>query len=151
VNPSSGPGPHALPDSNYTQAIPELNRYDNVRLLGYVATTYTKRNISLVRQDIETYSEWPTKSSNPDLAVQGIFFDETPQKYDANSLAYLQSLTATVMKMTGLGPDHFVRDTLYRLRSILRYCTFCILMFRSVSLYLKTDDRADCPQPWGCS
>lgn len=113
MNPSSGPGPNALPDSNYTQAIPKLNRYDNVRLLGYVATTYTKRNISLVRQDIETYSEWPTKSSNPDLAVQGIFFDETPQKYDANSLAYLQSLTATVMKMPGLGPDHFVRDTCF--------------------------------------
>lgn len=127
MNPSSGPGPSALPDGNYTRAIPELNRYDNVRLLGYVATTYAKRNISLVRQDIETYSEWPTNSSNPDLAVQGIFFDETPQEYDANSLAYLQSLTATVMKMPGLGPDHFVRDT----------CFVCAVSYGTVFLYLS--------------
>lgn len=82
-----------------------------MRLLGYVPTTYTKRNISLVTQDIETYSGWPTNSSNPDLAVRGIFFDETPQQYDAKALAYLQALTGFVKKMPGLGPDNFVRVT----------------------------------------
>lgn len=64
--------------------------------------------MSLVRKDIETYAAWPTNSSNPDLAVQGIFFDETPQQYDANALAYLKDLTTLVKNTTGLGPDNFV-------------------------------------------
>ncbi|RHZ65347.1 spherulation-specific family 4 protein [Aspergillus thermomutatus] len=108
INPGSGPGPDALPDANYTCEIPKLASYENVRLLGYVATTYAKRNISLVRQDIETYAAWPTNSSNPDLAVRGIFFDETPQQYDEEALAYLQELTDVVKKSPGFGPDHYV-------------------------------------------
>ncbi|KAI9927822.1 hypothetical protein ASPWEDRAFT_41943 [Aspergillus wentii DTO 134E9] len=108
INPGSGPGPNALPDANYTREIPKLGSHDNVRLLGYVATTYATRNMSLVRKDIETYAAWPTNSSNPDLAVQGIFFDETPQQYDANALAYLKDLTTLVKNTTGLGPDNFV-------------------------------------------
>ncbi|PYH41933.1 spherulation-specific family 4 protein [Aspergillus saccharolyticus JOP 1030-1] len=108
VNPGSGPGPNALPDANYTREVPKLASYDNVRLLGYVATTYANRNISLVRRDIETYAAWPTNSSNPKLAVRGIFFDETPQQYDASTLAYLQELTAVVKNHSGLGPDNYV-------------------------------------------
>lgn len=109
INPGSGPGPNALPDANYTREIPKLGAYENVRLLGYVATTYAKRNISLVRRDIETYAAWPTNSSNPALAVRGIFFDETPQQYDEDALAYLQELTDVVKNTPGLGPDHYVR------------------------------------------
>ncbi|KAA8645894.1 spherulation-specific family 4 protein [Aspergillus tanneri] len=108
INPGSGPGPNALPDANYTREIPKLVSYDNVRVLGYVATTYAKRNISLVRKDIETYAAWPTNSSNPKLAVRGIFFDETPQQYNADALSYLQNLTSVVKDTPGLGPDHFV-------------------------------------------
>ncbi|KAH1565688.1 hypothetical protein KXX17_003104 [Aspergillus fumigatus] len=108
INPGSGPGPNALPDGNYTREIPKLASYENVRLLGYVATTYAKRNISLVRRDIETYAAWPTNSSNPALAVRGIFFDETPQQYDEDALAYLQELTDVVKNTPGLGPDHYV-------------------------------------------
>jgi hypothetical protein len=109
INPGSGPGPNALPDANYTREIPKLGSFENVRLLGYVATTYAKRNISLVRRDIETYAAWPTNSSNPALAVRGIFFDETPQQYDEDALAYLQELTDVVKNTPGLGPDHYVR------------------------------------------
>jgi hypothetical protein len=108
INPGSGPGPNALPDANYTREIPKLGSFENVRLLGYVATTYAKRNISLVRRDIETYAAWPTNSSNPALAVRGIFFDETPQQYDEDALAYLQELTDVVKNTPGLGPDHYV-------------------------------------------
>ncbi|KAL4737830.1 Spherulation-specific family 4 [Aspergillus similis] len=108
VNPGSGPGPNPLPDRNYTQEIPRLTAHDNVRVLGYVATTYAKRNISSVRSDIETYAAWPTISANPKLAVRGIFFDETPQQYNASDLAYLEELTSVVKTTTGLGPDHFV-------------------------------------------
>ncbi|KAL4974955.1 Spherulation-specific family 4 [Aspergillus desertorum] len=108
VNPGSGPGPNPLPDGNYTQEIPRLTVHENVRVLGYVATTYAKRNISAVRNDIETYAAWPTISANPKLAVRGIFFDETPQQYNASDLAYLEELTSVVRNTPGLGPDHFV-------------------------------------------
>lgn len=108
VNPGSGPGPNPLPDGNYTKEIPRLTAHGNVRVLGYVATTYAKRNISSVRNDIETYAAWPTISANPKLAVRGIFFDETPQQYDEETLAYLEELTTIVRNTPGLGPDHFV-------------------------------------------
>lgn len=108
INPGSGPGPNPLPDANYTREIPLLRRFDNVRLLGYVATTYANRDIALVREDIETYAAWPTRSSNASLAVNGIFFDETPQAFDANALAYYQELTTLVKQSKGLGPDNSV-------------------------------------------
>ncbi|KAL2814964.1 Spherulation-specific family 4 [Aspergillus granulosus] len=108
VNPGSGPGPNDLPDGNYTKEVPRLAAHGNVRLLGYVPTTYAKRNISLVRRDIETYAAWPTVSANPNLAVRGIFFDETPQQYHFDDLAYLKELTSIVRSTPGLGPDNFV-------------------------------------------
>lgn len=108
VNPGSGPGPNPLPDGNYTKEIPRLTAHGNVRVLGYVATTYAKRNISSVRNDIETYAAWPTISANPKLTVRGIFFDETPQQYDEETFAYLEELSTIVRNTLGLGPDHFV-------------------------------------------
>jgi hypothetical protein len=113
INPGSGPGPDSLPDANYTREIPKLAAHDNVRLLGYVHTTYATRNISLVRKDIETYAAWPTVSSNPDLAVRGIFFDETPQQYSAHSLVYLQNLTELTRGLNGFGSDPFVSYFVY--------------------------------------
>lgn len=97
-----------------------------MRLLGYVHTTYATRNVSLVRKDIATYAAWPTASSNPDLAVRGIFFDETPQQYSSHSLAYLQNLTDLTKGMNGFGPDPFVSYTplLFCIFSILHCLTF---------------------------
>lgn len=108
INPGNGPGPDSLPDGNYTREIPKLTAYANVRLLGYVYTSYGKRNVSAVRKDIQTYADWPNNSSNPSLAVRGIFFDETPQQYEAQTLTYLQGLTDFVKDLKDLGPDQFV-------------------------------------------
>ncbi|KAJ5801213.1 CAZyme family GH135 [Penicillium psychrosexuale] len=108
INPGNGPGPDSLPDGNYTREIPKLTAYDNVRVLGYVYTSYGKRNASEVRKDIQTYADWPTNSSDPNLAVRGIFFDETPQQYEAQTLTYLQGLTDFVKGLKALGPDQFV-------------------------------------------
>ncbi|KAJ5116372.1 hypothetical protein N7456_000720 [Penicillium angulare] len=108
INPGNGPGSSILPDANYTRAIVILSSYDNVRLIGYVHTSYAKRNISMICRDIETYAAWPVKSANPDLAVRGIFFDETPQQYDANSFAYLQGLSEFVRGPRGLGSDSYI-------------------------------------------
>ncbi|KAH8694064.1 Spherulation-specific family 4 [Talaromyces proteolyticus] len=108
INPGNGPGPNALPDANYTREIPRLSSYSNVRLIGYVATTYGTRNISLVNKDIETYTSWPTLSNNANLSVSGIFFDETPQLFNASHQEYYEELTALVKQSKGLGPDNFV-------------------------------------------
>lgn len=106
-----------------------------MRLLGYVATTYAKRNISLVRKDIETYAAWPTKSSNPALAVRGIFFDETPQQYDADALAYLEDLTEVVKNTEGFGPDPLVSPCLFAYDCYRLYR--CILRFTVTSLFFR--------------
>lgn len=108
INPGNGPGPNTLPDANYTREIPSLASHANVRLLGYVHTSYATRNISLVRKDIEAYAAWPTASSNQGLAVRGIFFDETPQQYSPHSLAYLRSLADLTSGLDGFGSDPFV-------------------------------------------
>lgn len=101
-----------------------------MRLLGYVATTYAKRNISLVRKDIETYAAWPTKSSNPALAVRGIFFDETPQQYDADALAYLEDLTEVVKNTEGFGPDPLVSPCLSRTTVTVSIAVFYVFPSR---------------------
>ncbi|KAJ5692216.1 hypothetical protein N7462_001639 [Penicillium macrosclerotiorum] len=108
INPNSGPGSSALPDANYTREIPKIASYANVRLLGYVHTSYAKRNISLVRKDVEMYAAWPSISSNSKLAVRGIFFDETPEEYDASAFNYLKNLTGLVKDLDGFGSDPFV-------------------------------------------
>ncbi|KAJ5632895.1 hypothetical protein N7490_009234 [Penicillium lividum] len=108
INPGNGPGSNDLPDANYTSAVPRLSSYANVRLLGYVHTSYTTRNAAAVYRDIKTYAEWPTHSGNPDLAVRGIFFDETPQQYSVHSFDYLQNLTQLTKGLNGLGSNPYV-------------------------------------------
>ncbi|KAL8667557.1 MAG: hypothetical protein Q9168_007228 [Polycauliona sp. 1 TL-2023] len=95
VNPESGPGSYP-PDSNYITALALLNSYPNVLTLGYVATGYTKTAYQTSRaigessayipeclpahktltSQIDTYAKWATYTK-ADIAVGGIFFDET--------------------------------------------------------------------------
>lgn len=131
INPGNGPGPDSLPDGNYTREIPKLTAYANVRLLGYVYTSYGNRNVSAVRKDIQTYADWPANSSDPNLAVRGIFFDETPQQYEPQTLTYLQGLTDFVKDLDDLGPDQFVSIAIlprlpvsHHLRPIFRFFIF---------------------------
>jgi hypothetical protein len=108
INPASGPGLDSLPDANYSMEIPKMTAHANVRVLGYVATTYATRAQDLVMKDVQTYANWPTNSSNPGLAVKGIFFDETPQQYSAGALTYFEEITAAVKKLPGLGLNPYV-------------------------------------------
>ncbi|KAJ5738391.1 hypothetical protein N7493_001546 [Penicillium malachiteum] len=108
INPGNGPGPDSLPDAKYTRAIPRLSSHSNVKLLGYVHTSYAQRDLFLICRDIETYAAWPIKSCNPNLAVRGIFFDETPQQYDAHHIAYFQKLTQFVKNQNEFGPNPYV-------------------------------------------
>lgn len=108
INPNSGPGECALPDDSYTEAIRRLNSMDNVRTIGYVATTWCTRSLGSVLDDITLYAEWG--NFDPSLAMTGIFFDETPTSYTPEHVSYLQTISQTVRSNHGL-TDGFVGKT----------------------------------------
>ncbi|CAL3971982.1 unnamed protein product [Diplocarpon coronariae] len=108
VNPANGPGPGAEPDGNYTLAISRLNSYPNVRMVGYVATNWTNRDISLALAEIKTYSAWATNAGNPNLRLGGIFLDEAPTRWTAESQAYLEKVADAIWGDAGLGMEPLV-------------------------------------------
>lgn len=80
INPNSGPdGRPFLPDEQYQRAVPYLQDYPNVRLVGYIKTLYGKRDIENVKHDVDLYSHWhnlsKTKKTGP-MGLDGIFVDE---------------------------------------------------------------------------
>ena len=110
VNPFNGPGLDDLPDENYQREIPNLTCYANVRLVGYVHTTWANRDLALVLKDIDKYAQWPARSGIARLKVRGIFLDETPNAYDAQAELYLAKLRKHVKEMPG-GEDNLVRKS----------------------------------------
>ena len=101
VNPFNGPGLDDLPDANYLREIPKLACHPNVKVMGYVHTSWAKRDIGLVCGDVSRYAQWPERSGNPDLRVEGVFVDETPNIYDADAEVYLTKLREHVKAMPG--------------------------------------------------
>ncbi|KAF3007315.1 hypothetical protein E8E14_005269 [Neopestalotiopsis sp. 37M] len=100
VNPNSGPGSGTAPDYYYGPAIAKLNSYANVQTVGYVRTDYTRRDINAVIADVETYAGWSTASST--YTMHGIFFDEAPYDYNADSVQYMATIDALVKTSIGL-------------------------------------------------
>ncbi|KAF2868585.1 Spherulation-specific family 4-domain-containing protein [Massariosphaeria phaeospora] len=100
VNPHSGPGEGMLPNEDYLQAIQTLNSFSNVRTIGYVATTWFKRDLSSVLQDIAVYAGWGNHDSS--LAMSGVFFDEIPTGYSSELVSYLQTISKAVHNSHGL-------------------------------------------------
>jgi Spherulation-specific family 4 len=101
INPFNGPGLDDLPDENYQREIPKLTCHPNVRVVGYVHTTWATRDLDLVCQDVAKYAAWPERSGVPELKVTGVFVDETPNIYDADAEAYLANLRKHVKQMPG--------------------------------------------------
>jgi hypothetical protein len=107
VNPNSGPGTTAYPDSAYIAGVKQLNTYPNVQTVGYVHISYTARPIADVLKDVSIYSGWNTPSVKNNvnrgaLAVNGIFFDETPNNYNTSTWTYLNTINAAVKSATGI-------------------------------------------------
>ena len=100
MNPHNGPGAGELPDANYTREITKLNTYDNIRTLGYVATTWAGKDVSAVRSEIAVYEGWAAQNKN--LTIHGIFFDETPTQYTPENMRYLRDVTRAVRTAKGL-------------------------------------------------
>jgi hypothetical protein len=104
LNPCSGPCVNgSLPEAPYLAEMPNLKNYDNIRTLGYVATNYTNKPIDEVIIEIETYAHWTTILNDSRMAVDGIFFDETPGAYDWQKFDYLARAQDEVKGAEGLG------------------------------------------------
>jgi hypothetical protein len=100
VNPKSGPGDAAYPDTQYDSAVRRLNSYPNIETVGYVRTGYATRNLTDVTQEVSVYSGWHNKSSA--LAMHGIFFDEAPHQYSPQAVEFLRAADEFVKKAPGL-------------------------------------------------
>lgn len=102
VNPHDGPGISDPFDANYAREIPRLNALSTVTTLGYVKTSWGDRPLSEVETDIKAYAGWAKNFETSGLGVKGIFFDETPNLYDAKKAAYLKDIDQTVKKAQGI-------------------------------------------------
>lgn len=119
VNPNSGPGDSEYPDDEYTVQIKKLNAYANVQTVGYVRTDYGKRPIDDVLGDVDKYASWTWKT--PELAMHGIFFDESPHWYEtqheyAEAGRFVKTINQAVKSARGILSDKMVRMPLVRPR-----------------------------------
>jgi hypothetical protein len=99
LKPSSGPGAPSYPGTQYIDAISKLNRFDNVLTVGYVNTEHGFREKNTVNDEVATYAAW---SDIHDLAVHGIFFDQTPSNASLETHHYLRNISTTVKDAKGL-------------------------------------------------
>ncbi|KAH8658161.1 Spherulation-specific family 4-domain-containing protein [Xylariales sp. PMI_506] len=98
VNPGSGPDAPTEPEVNYIDGVAALNAYSNVKTIGYVHTSYATADLSVLGSNITSWKSWDTYTA-ADIAVDGIFFDESAADFD-----YMSSATA-------LARDAFGDDT----------------------------------------
>ena len=96
VNPNSGPGTTGYPtDSNFISGIAKLNSYSNVNTVGYVATTYGKKDISAVNAETDVYASWAGYSA-ANIAIGGIYFDEVSSEETSSIYSYYQTVAGHV-------------------------------------------------------
>lgn len=89
VNPNSGPG-KAL-DQNYVKAIANLHASGG-KVIGYISSSYGKRNISEVTKDINTYLAF--------YKLDGFFIDEMTNDLAPSHLQYYQSLRGYIKALS---------------------------------------------------
>ena len=73
INPNSGPN-NAPPNTDYQQGIKDLHQA-GIKIVGYVPSNYSNRDIQAVKADIDLYTKY--------FKVDGIFIDEaasSPEK-----------------------------------------------------------------------
>ncbi|KAF3935379.1 Spherulin-4 [Dactylellina cionopaga] len=108
INPDNGPGV-GYPDVNFQTGIKKLQSFPNAQVFGYVHQSHGERSIDEVEADLLSYASWRASSVN--IALDGIFFDESPaDKAHAafvatvNNFAKVQGLSTTIQN-TGAIPD----------------------------------------------
>jgi hypothetical protein len=95
INPDSGPGASAQPNSDYLPAIAKLNTFPNTRLHGYVHTSYTAVPLPEIVANITTYSKW-TSTASANVSLSGIFVDEAPSAFTDDDFSYMSSVNAAI-------------------------------------------------------
>ncbi|KAF9262912.1 hypothetical protein L218DRAFT_370832 [Marasmius fiardii PR-910] len=96
INPDSGPGVTSQPNFDFTGCIPQLkNASPNVKLIGYVHTTWGHQPQDAVITNITRYAGW-----SADYRLDGIFFDESPPDAGAN-VTYMQALAGEARAQFG--------------------------------------------------
>lgn len=105
-----GPGTLPYPPSSYIEAIAGLRAHTNVQVVGYTTTSYGTRPNSIVNDEIRTYASW---SETPGLALDGIFFDQTPyqssnETLEAEARNYLRNISLTVKHSQGFREPRLV-------------------------------------------
>jgi hypothetical protein len=93
INPASGPGTTTYPSAAYITALTKLHTYPNVQLLGYVHISYGARAQSDVQSDISLYAGWSGYTAG-NIKLDGIFFDEAPDRYTTANYNYLSSVAS---------------------------------------------------------
>ena len=83
-------------NADYQEALPNLTGRSNVITVGYVSTNLGSRNITDVVDDINSYG-----SLEENLAIDGIFFDQTPTIFTNDSLNYMTELDEFVKQHPG--------------------------------------------------
>lgn len=107
INPSNGPGEAGWwPNVDYIREIARLGSYPNVRIVGYVHSTYCSRPIEGVLQDIQTYADRSLEDGK--CQVQGIFVDETPNLYTPKTKQYLDTVNTVAWKSAHIGGERLV-------------------------------------------
>ncbi|EON95716.1 putative cell surface spherulin 4-like protein [Phaeoacremonium minimum UCRPA7] len=96
VNPGNGPGPEAMPDVNYLDALGKLSMIPNAKVIGYVHCSYGKRATTAIEKDILTYQGWKIKDGISHIRMEGIFFDEVPSS--TVYVQYMANLSRAVRK-----------------------------------------------------
>ncbi|KAH7330365.1 Spherulation-specific family 4 [Rhexocercosporidium sp. MPI-PUGE-AT-0058] len=96
---------NVFPDKNYEVALDALNSFTNVVTLGYVPINWIHRDLTNVLADISCYAAWPSHT-NPNIAIQGIFFDETTSSLTEETWAYMSNITAFTKDALGPGKQH---------------------------------------------
>jgi Spherulation-specific family 4 len=89
INPNSGPN-NAPPNTDYQQGIKDLHQA-GVKILGYIPSSYAKRDLQAVKADIDLYTKY--------FQVDGIFIDEAASsidksKYYRQIYQYIKSTSA---------------------------------------------------------
>ncbi|TKA79115.1 hypothetical protein B0A55_02408 [Friedmanniomyces simplex] len=110
INPDSGPGDTACPNSDFVAAMSALNTHPNIQTLAYVHTAARydcgptgtwicpcTQPLSALEANISRYQNWNDAASNgcdvtADVHLDGIFFDEAPS--DGNCTSYMSDATS---------------------------------------------------------
>jgi hypothetical protein len=111
-----------VPNELYSHAIRRLNAFDNDRTVGYVATTWCAKQLSLVLSEIAMYDGWGQQDSS--LAMKGVFFDEVPTQYNSGNASYLRTISQAVQGSDGLEDGYVGERT-------LSFQYWCIVSFPS--------------------